>query len=285
MCTETFYVRLGISNTQDLLAIVFFLLPCLYTIYRQILHFHVCNREKLSLHSCWVCLWCPAQPYSTAIPPTDMGTGRQCSALCLLLKGSVHADQCLRSLKTEENTLEISLFSPVWPDQLWHTGHLLLITRCSLEWGTIWLFILSTAQTRVMKGVLKPFWSRRPSYIANLHIRGSSKQASFHTTWLSNFFFLLENLYISQQHGWVIDSVSKLLHISPPPALLCLGCSCDKNYETIQVQFLCTSSASCSSSNAQPREVWRRLAMCTVILSRQEDMILFLKMAKGNGRS
>lgn len=193
-----FYVRLGISNTQDLLAIIFFLLPCPYTIYRQMLHFHVCNREKLSLHSCWVCLLCPAQPYSTAIPPTDMGTGRQCSALCLLLKGPVcAADQCLRSLKTEGNTFEISLLSPVWPDQLWHTGHLLLITRYSLGWGTVWLFILCTAQTKVMRGVLKPFWSR-PFYIAKLHIRWSSKQASFHTTWLSKFFFCLKtSIYCS----------------------------------------------------------------------------------------
>lgn len=43
------------------------------------------------------------------------------------------------------------------------------------------------------------------SYIAKLQVRWRSKQARFHTTWPSQvfvfFFFLLENLYISQQHG------------------------------------------------------------------------------------
>lgn len=183
MCTETCYVRLRISNIPDLLAIVFFLLPCPYTIYWQMLHFHVCNREKLSLHSCWVCLWCPAQPYSTAIPPTDMGTARQRSALCLLLKGPVRAaDQCLTSPKTGGNTLKSLSF--LLSDQ---TKYDILVICCWLQdvpWGGAPFSCSSCPLHRwVTRGVLKPFWSRRPSYIAKLQARWRSKQARFHTTW------------------------------------------------------------------------------------------------------
>lgn len=147
------------------------LLPCPYTIYLQMLHFHICNRKKLSLHSCWVCLWCPAQPYSTAIPPTDMGTARQRSALCLLLKGPVRvADQCLTSPKTEGNTLKSLSF--LLSDQ---TKYDILVICCWLQdvpWGGAPVGCSSCPlHSGVTRGVLKPYWSRRPI----LHSKTASK--------------------------------------------------------------------------------------------------------------
>lgn len=61
-------------------------------------------------------------PQGSHPPHINMGTGRQRSALCLLLHRSFStAGQSQGTLKPEGNILEISLPSFAWPDQVWNT--------------------------------------------------------------------------------------------------------------------------------------------------------------------